>query len=153
MKKQFISTLLVAVLAASSSLAQAQPDRGPGGPGPSGQAGGPGNSPGKGPGKGPGNGHNGSPDKSPHAGPGHSQQRGPDHGRGMPSGRPDPAPARWGKGDRVPQPYRGPQYVIDDWRGYHLKQPPRGYQWIGVGADYFLIGVATGVVLESVFGR
>jgi len=149
-KKQLISTLLVAVLAASSALAQAQPDRGgPGGPGSSGPAGGPGNSPGKGP----GNGHNGPPGKPPQAGPGHSPQRGPDHGHAQPPRRPDPAPARWGKGERVPQPYRGPQYVIDDWRGYHLKQPPRGYQWIGVGADYFLIGVATGVVLESVFGR
>jgi Ni/Co efflux regulator RcnB len=150
-KKQFISTLLVAVLAAGSSLAQAQPDRGPGGPGASGQDRGPGN----GQGKGPGNGHNSPPGKgqSPGHGQGPSPQRGPDHDRGHAQGRPDPSPARWNKGERVPQPYRGPQYVVNDWRGYHLKQPPRGYQWIGVGADYFLVGVATGIVLESVFGR
>lgn len=145
MKKQIISTLLVAVLAASSGLAQAQPDRGPGGQGPAGQPGGPGN--------GPGNGHSSPPGKGHNAGHGPSQQRGPDHDRGHFQGRPDPAPARWSKGERVPQPYRGPQYVINDWRGYQLKQPPRGYQWIGVGADYFLIGVASGIVLESVFGR
>lgn len=152
MKKQLISTLLVAVLAASSGLAQAQPDRGPGdpgGPGASGQDRGPGN----GQGKGPGNAHNSLPGKGQNPGHGSSHQRGPDHDRGHAQDRPDPPPARWSKGERVPQPYRGPQYVINDWHGYHLKQPPRGYQWISVGADYFLVGVATGIVMEAVFGR
>lgn len=161
MKKQLISTLLVAVIASSSGLAQAQPDRGPGGPGPSSQDRGPGNGPGKGPGLGPGskhgNGHDNSPGKGPQGGPGqgpgHHAGKGPGPNPGHGYDRPDPAPARWSKGERVPQPYRGPQYVINDWRGYHLKQPPRGYQWISVGADYFLIGVATGIVLESVFDR
>lgn len=152
-KKQLVSTLLVAVIAASSGLAQAQPDRGPGGPGPSGQDRGPGN----GPGKGPGNGYDKSPGNGPHGGPGqgpgHNAGKGPGPKPGHGYDRPDPAPARWSKGERVPQPYRGPQYVINDWRGYHLKQPPRGYQWISVGADYFLIGVTTGIVLESVFDR
>lgn len=154
-KKQLLSAFFVAVLAASSGQVLAQPDRGPGGPGPSGQSGGPGKGPGNGPGNSPGNGHNGRPDQGHHAGPSHGadHRRAPDHGRGHPPGRPDPAPARWNKGERVPQPYRGPQYVINDWHGYQLKQPPRGYQWIGVGADYFLIGVTTGIVLESVFGR
>lgn len=151
MKKQIVSTLLAAVIAASSGLAVAQPDRGPGGPGPSGQDRGPGNGPGNGPGKGrdqaPGQG----PHSGPGQGPGHHAGKGPGPGHGY--DRPDPAPARWSKGQRVPQPYRGPQYVINDWRGYHLRQPPRGYQWISVGADYFLIGVATGIVLESVFDR
>jgi Ni/Co efflux regulator RcnB len=64
--------------------------------------------------------------------------------------RPDPPPARWHKGDRVPSVYRGRQYIVEDWRGHHLRQPPRGYHWISSGADYFLIGIATGAVLESV---
>ncbi|HEY0296387.1 MAG TPA: RcnB family protein [Bordetella sp.] len=53
----------------------------------------------------------------------------------------------------MPPTYRGRQYVIDDWRGHHLHQPPRGYQWISTGADYFLIGIASGAVLESVLGN
>jgi Ni/Co efflux regulator RcnB len=53
----------------------------------------------------------------------------------------------------VPPTYRGHQYVVDDWRGHHLHAPPRGYQWISTGPDYFLIGVATGVVMESVLGH
>jgi Ni/Co efflux regulator RcnB len=161
-KKQIVSTLLVAVMAASSGLAYAQPDRGPGGPGGPGSPGnGPGNSHGNGhddaPGKGPNHGQNKGPGKGPNygpgQGPGHDAGRGPGPKHGHGYDRPDPAPSRWSKGERVPQPYRGPQYVINDWRGYHLKQPPRGYQWISVGADYFLIGVATGIVLESVFDR
>jgi Ni/Co efflux regulator RcnB len=150
-KKQIVSTLLVAVIAASSGLAYAQPDRGPGGPG--GPGNGPGNSHGNGHGNAPGKGPNNGPNNGPGHGPGHDAGRGPGPNHGHGYDRPDPAPARWSKGERVPQPYRGPQYVINDWRGYHLKQPPRGYQWISVGADYFLIGVATGIVLESVFDR
>ena len=76
--------------------------------------------------------------------------RPPGHDR---DARPDPSPARWGRGDRVPEAYRGRQYVVDDWRGHHLRQPPRGYHWISTGPDYFLIGVATGAVLESVLNH
>jgi Ni/Co efflux regulator RcnB len=60
---------------------------------------------------------------------------------------------RWQRGQYVPAPYRGPQYVIADWRGHRLHEPPRGYHWISTGADYFLIGIATGAVLEAVLGQ
>jgi len=86
-----------------------------------------------------------------HGKPGRHDSR-HDH-RGPSRWRPDPPPRHWVRGEHVPLPYRGHQYVISDWRGYHLSAPPRGYQWIGVGADYFLIGVATGVVLQAVLGN
>ncbi|GAA4342726.1 RcnB family protein [Pigmentiphaga soli] len=92
--------------------------------------------------RGPGPGHNGPP---PHARP-----VPPGPGRGPAAWNP---PHRWAKGERVPVVYRSRQYVIEDWRSYRLSAPPRGYQWIGVGADYFLVGVATGIVLQSVFGN
>jgi len=103
----------------------------------------------------PGGGHGHPGMNHPGAGPGHNMGRGPGgvpghvH-RGPPGRGPgDPAYRHWAKGDRVPLPYRGPQYVVDNWRVHRLSPPPRGYHWINVGADYFLVGVATGIVLQA----
>jgi len=52
------------------------------------------------------------------------------------------------RGDRLPPEYRHPQYVVDDWRGHHLSQPPRGYHWVQNGSDYILVAITTGVILE-----
>ncbi|WP_114809051.1 RcnB family protein [Paraburkholderia kururiensis] len=83
-----------------------------------------------------------------------------DHGRGhgpehMPPGHgPDGpgasayAPGHWRKGDRLPPEYRDRQYVIDDWRAYRLAPPPRGYYWLGVGGDYLLVQISSGIVLR-----
>ena len=120
-KKNVVSTLLVAVLGTSSGVALAQ-QHGPSGPN-----------------------HRSSPH---HSAPAHRPS--PSHG---PADRPDPAASHWARGDHVPQPYRGHQYVVSDWRQHHLHAPPRGYQWISTGPDYFLVGVATGVVMESVLGH
>ena len=54
----------------------------------------------------------------------------------------------WHRGDRIPVQYRSPQYVVDDWRGYHLSAPPRGYHWVQSGGDYLLVAIATGVILQ-----
>nr|WP_028229593.1 RcnB family protein [Paraburkholderia ferrariae] len=48
-------------------------------------------------------------------------------------------PPEWHKGDRVAPEYRDRQYVIDDWREYRLKAPPRGFHWVGVGGQYYLV--------------
>src|SRR5512142_1792374 len=40
------------------------------------------------------------------------------------------APFHFRRGDRLPPEYRHRNYVIDDWRGYHLRPPPRGYHWV-----------------------
>ena len=107
----------------------------------------------------------------PHDNPGHGGDhgQGPKHGKGpkghdsydshghkpMPPGhRPEGpgnsanAPGHWRKGDRLPPEYRDRQYVIDDWRGYRLAPPPRGYSWVGIGGDYLMVQLSTGVVLR-----
>jgi Ni/Co efflux regulator RcnB len=52
------------------------------------------------------------------------------------------------RGERLPTEYRHRQYVVEDWRGHHLSAPPRGYHWVQTGADYVLVAVATGVILQ-----
>lgn len=52
------------------------------------------------------------------------------------------------RGERLPVQYRHRQYVVDDWRGHHLSAPPRGYHWVQAGADYVLVAIATGVILQ-----
>lgn len=56
----------------------------------------------------------------------------------------------WRRGGRVPSEYRGRNYVVDDWRGHRLQQPPRGYQWVGVGGDFVLAAIATGVIAQII---
>ena len=46
---------------------------------------------------------------------------------------------RWNRGERIPPEYRDRQFVIDDWREHRLAPPPRGYHWVGVGGDYYLV--------------
>ncbi|VCU70407.1 hypothetical protein PIGHUM_02479 [Pigmentiphaga humi] len=145
-RRLLTSIVLGAFVAVSgTAMAQGGPGRG-NGPDRGASHGGPGGGPHGGPGAGGGApGHNGPgmrPGNRPHAGP-----------PGQANYRPDPRYERWAKGQRVPLPYRGPQYVVDNWRGHHLAPPPRGYHWINVGADYFLVGVATGIVLQAIFGQ
>ena len=52
------------------------------------------------------------------------------------------------RGDRLPPEYHHKQYVVDDWRGHNLRAPPRGYHWVQSGADYVLVAIATGVILD-----
>lgn len=55
---------------------------------------------------------------------------------------------RFYRGGRLPPEYHDRQYVVDDWRGHHLRQPPRGYHWVQVGGDYVLVAIATGIILS-----
>ncbi|QSN63826.1 RcnB family protein (plasmid) [Caballeronia sp. M1242] len=77
----------------------------------------------------------------------HDAPRPPEHAE-RDRGHPD-----WHKGDRLSSEYRDHQYVVDDWRGHGLRQPPRGYQWVGVGADYVLVAAATGLIAQVVLAR
>lgn len=52
------------------------------------------------------------------------------------------------RGDRLPVEYRHRNYVVDDWREHRLSAPPRGYHWVQVGADYVLVAIATGIILQ-----
>ncbi len=57
------------------------------------------------------------------------------------------------RGDRLPIQYRHRQYVVEDWRGHSLSAPPRGYHWVQNGADYLLVGIATGMILQIFLSR
>jgi|GEM_PF-462223 len=52
------------------------------------------------------------------------------------------------RGQRLPPQYRSRQYVVDNWREHRLSPPPRGYQWVQTGADYVLVAIATGLILQ-----
>lgn len=64
----------------------------------------------------------------------HHRGAGPDH--------------RWFKGSRIPPQYRGSRYVVNDWRGHRLHQPPRGYQWVQYRGDYMLVAITSGVIAQ-----
>jgi Ni/Co efflux regulator RcnB len=57
----------------------------------------------------------------------------------------------WRRGERLPVSYYQRPYVIGNYRECGLRAPPRGYHWVRVNGDAVLAGVATGIVLESVF--
>lgn len=59
----------------------------------------------------------------------------------------------WGKGDRVPDEYRKDQYAIGDWKGNHLRRPPRGEHWIHVGDRFMLVRDNNGMVLDLRMGE
>jgi len=64
-----------------------------------------------------------------------------------------PRPAEWRRGGRLPPEYRNHNYVVNDYRAYRLQAPPRGYQWIGVGGEFALAAIATGVIAQIIVSR
>lgn len=88
-----------------------------------------------------------------------AQQYGSGQGYPPPPGHGQPPPRYHGmsdqgrhegwykKGGRLPQSYRGRQYVVSDWRGAHLRPPPRGYHWVrSDNGDFLLVAITTGVI-------
>ena len=57
------------------------------------------------------------------------------------------------RGGRLPSQYRGREYVVDDWRGHHLHQPPRGYHWVQTGPDYLLVAISTGIIASILLSQ
>ncbi len=53
-------------------------------------------------------------------------------------------------GHNLPREYHQKTYVVDDWRGHHLRQPPRGYHWVQSGSDYLLVAVASGLIASAI---
>ncbi len=51
-------------------------------------------------------------------------------------------------GMHLPRQYRGYNYIVNDWRGHRLAPPPPGYQWVQTGADYVLVAIATGLIVQ-----
>lgn len=55
------------------------------------------------------------------------------------------------RGGYVPAEYRDRRYVVDDWRSYRLREPPRGYNWVrSDNGDFLLVAVATGVITDLI---
>jgi Ni/Co efflux regulator RcnB len=55
----------------------------------------------------------------------------------------------WKKGYHMkPEDWKRAQPV--DYRQYHLKAPPHGYEWRSVDGNYVLAAVATGVIASAV---
>ena len=57
------------------------------------------------------------------------------------------------RGRALPRDLRTPQYVVDNYRQHRLAAPRRGQQWVQVGADYVLVSIATGVIVNIVLSR
>ena len=54
----------------------------------------------------------------------------------------------WSRGDRLSSDYRNDQYFVSDWRGNHLRKPPRGQRWVHVHNRYLLVRIINGLILE-----
>lgn len=55
------------------------------------------------------------------------------------------------RGGHVPKNYRGGRYVVTDWRGAHLRQPPRGYHWVrSDNGDYLMVAITTGLIASII---
>ncbi len=59
--------------------------------------------------------------------------------------------SRWSRGHALPSSYR--RNVVRDYHRYHLRTPPRGYQWVRADNDYVMISIASGVISALVQAR
>jgi Ni/Co efflux regulator RcnB len=57
---------------------------------------------------------------------------------------------QWARGERLPSYYYRDRGYYVDYRVYHLRQPPRGYQWVRVDNDYVLIALTTGLIASII---
>lgn len=55
----------------------------------------------------------------------------------------------WNRGQKLPSAYRNRSYVID-YRAYRLKQPPRGYHWVRVNNNAYLVQQTNGLISQIV---
>lgn len=57
----------------------------------------------------------------------------------------------WTIGYRLPNVYYAPSYYID-WRYYGLASPPWGCHWVRIDRDVLLVDIATGEVVDILYG-
>ena len=55
---------------------------------------------------------------------------------------------RWVVGRSLPTGYYGSNYYVSDYRGYNLVAPQRGYRWVRVDRDVYLVDLRTGLVAD-----
>ena len=53
---------------------------------------------------------------------------------------------RWAKGQRFDRRQATNYRVINNYSGYRLNAPPRGYQWVQSGNDAVLIALTSGII-------
>ena len=58
--------------------------------------------------------------------------------------------SEWRKGYHMKQEDWNRGDHIDNWKQYHLHQPPRGYEWRRVDGNYVMAAAATGVIASVV---
>ena len=103
-------------------------------------------------------------------GHGQGQDRGQGHDRGRDNrryeGQFDQRDGRWNdrrpeynargpefhRGGYISHEYRSRAYEVD-YREHRLRRPPVGHRWVQVGADYVLIAIATGVIVNIILNH
>ena len=60
---------------------------------------------------------------------------------------------RWARGERLPASYYRDRGHYVDYRRYHLRQPPRGYQWVRVDNNYALVALTSGLIASIIASR
>ncbi|WP_415832521.1 RcnB family protein [Kerstersia similis] len=50
----------------------------------------------------------------------------------------------------MPAPYADPGYYVVYPRYHGLPPPSHGQRWVRVGADYLLVAIATGLIIDMV---
>ncbi|TNJ35627.1 RcnB family protein [Arenimonas terrae] len=58
---------------------------------------------------------------------------------------------QWRVGHRLPRGYYDRHYYVD-YRHYRLPPPPYGHHWVRVDRDVVLVAIATGLVLDVLYG-
>lgn len=58
---------------------------------------------------------------------------------------------RWRVGTRMPPPFYASRYYVDPY-AYELRSPPRGYRWVRVDRDVYLVSIASGVIADVLYG-
>ena len=59
-------------------------------------------------------------------------------------------PPRWARGGYIHH-YDRPIHVVNDYYGYGLRHPPRGYRWYRDDyGDYLLVAIATGLIADLI---
>lgn len=59
---------------------------------------------------------------------------------------------RWGIGMVLPPLFLVPAYYYGEWAALGLAPPQPGFQWVRYGPDLLLVNVATGEVVDVVYG-
>ncbi|MDB5703088.1 MAG: hypothetical protein JWN66_204 [Sphingomonas bacterium] len=58
----------------------------------------------------------------------------------------------WRRGERFDYRQARNYRVVNDYRGRHLKAPPRGYHYVQSGNDALLVGISSGVIAAILAG-